>query len=55
MKEAKRDMEIMLMVLSNLVVLAQKWYGVLRTLDVLSGFFIDFAQKKGPKGTWKFY
>ena len=28
----------------NLIILAQKWYGVLITLDLLSGFFINFAQ-----------
>ena len=27
---------------SNLVILEQKWYSVLITLDLLSGFFINF-------------
>ena len=29
---------------SNLVILEQKWYGVLFTLNLLSDFFINFAQ-----------
>ena len=29
---------------SNLFILEQKWYGVLITLDLLSGFFINFTQ-----------
>ena len=41
----ERDMEIILMVLhSNFVILEQKWYGVLLTLNLLSGFFTDFTQ-----------
>ena len=40
---------------SNLVILQQKWYGVLLTLNLLSGFFINFTQQKVPRGTLKFY
>ena len=29
---------------SNLVILEQKWYGVLLTLNLLSRFFINFTQ-----------
>ena len=39
----------------NLVILAQKWYSVLIALDLISGFFISFAQSKGPTGTWEFF
>ena len=31
---------------SNLVILEQKWYGVLLTLNLLSGFLINFTQQK---------
>ena len=40
---------------SNLVILEQKWYGVLLTLNLLSGFLINFTQQKGSRGTRKFY
>ena len=40
---------------SNLVILKQKWYGFLLTLNLLSDFFINFTQSKGPRGTWKSY
>ena len=54
MKGAKRDIEIILMVFlkksyciqSNLIILEQKWYGVLFTLTLFSGFFINFTQEK---------
>ena len=39
----------------NLVNLTQKWYGILIILNLLSSFFINFTQEKGPKGSWKFY
>ena len=49
-KGASRDIEVVLMVFlkkilfwGNLVILAQKWY-ILITLDLLSGFFKNFAQ-----------
>ena len=38
---------------SNVVILEQKWDGVLLTLNLLSGFFISFTQWKGPRVTWK--
>ena len=52
LKVAKKDMEILIMVFlekknliqSNLVNLAQKWYGVLITLDFLWGIFINLTQ-----------
>ena len=31
---------------SSLVILEQKWYGVLLTLNLLSGFFINFTQQR---------
>ena len=40
---------------SNLVILEQKWYGVLLTLNLRSGFFINFIQQKESRGTRKFY
>ena len=36
---------------SNLVILKQKWYGFLLALNLLSDFFINFTQSKGPRGT----
>ena len=39
----------------NLVILEQKLCGVLLTLNLLSGFFINFTQQKVPRGTLKFY
>ena len=50
MKGAKRDMQITLTVFlkkilfSILVILEQKWDGLLLTLNLLLGFFINFAQ-----------
>ena len=39
----------------NLVILEQKLCGVLLTLNLLSGFFINFTQQKVPRDTLKFY
>ena len=39
----------------NLVILEQKLRGALLTLNLLSGFFINFTQQKVPRGTLKFY
>ena len=50
MKGAKRDMQITLTVFLKkilfniLVILEQKWDGLLLTLNLLLGFFINFAQ-----------
>ena len=48
MKAAKRDMEFngfseRNLIMGNLVILEQKWYGVDLTLNLLSGFFINFT------------
>ena len=38
---------------SNLIILEQKWYGVLFTLTLFSGFFINFTQEKESRAIWK--